>query len=514
MTVIYTAELTVYDDALGGLKTLYLCTGNGFVTRPTDSPANIIFEPLIIQPALMRLDAFQQGTTAGRSTIGVGDLVLNNASGALDGLVDYGLDGRQAILRVGDDEAAYPSGHSVVLNALMEFVKVGPTTAIIRLRDRQFLLEKEFNPSRYAGTNSLPNGLEGLPTDIKGAPKPRVYGEVKNVTPVLVNTSRLIYQVNDGAVNDIPQAYDRGLAFTRGIDYSSQVDMESSAPAAGTYRVWKAGGCFRLGATPAGIVTCNCVQGSTAAERTAASIILGILQGPGGVSLGDIDAASFTALDALNSAVCGVYVKEEANIPEVLDSVAGSVGAFWGVGKDGKFRVRRISTPAGSPVIDFDKNNILKIERGETQDDAKGVPPYLVLMFYGKNYTVQTTDVNGAVTAARRGELAQEWQQASSLDLAIKTKHLLSPAICFYTQLLSEADARAEGDRRLTMYGTRRDLVNVEVALDPSLSSVLDLGIVTRLTYARYGYNAGKLFTVIGYALDSRRNRATVTLWG
>jgi hypothetical protein len=46
-----------------------------------------------------------------------------------------------------------------------------------------------------------------------------------------------------------------GVALTRGADYPDQATMESTAPSAGQYRVWSAGGCFRLGSAPAGKIT-------------------------------------------------------------------------------------------------------------------------------------------------------------------------------------------------------------------------------------------------------------------
>src|SRR5574340_223539 len=122
----------------------------------------------------------------------------------------------------------------------------------IRIKNRQLELNTPIQTTKYAGTNSLPDGLEGV-SDIQGKSKPLLFGQCKNITPVLVNTSRLIYQVNDGAIITTNAAvYDNGVALTKGADYASQADMETNAPAAGAFRLWLAGGYFRLGSTPAG----------------------------------------------------------------------------------------------------------------------------------------------------------------------------------------------------------------------------------------------------------------------
>jgi hypothetical protein len=64
--------------------------------------------------------------------------------------------------------------------------------------------------TKYAGSNVLPAGREGV-EDLKGKPKPVCLGSVFNIAPPCVNTSKLIYQVNDGAVASISAIRDRGV---------------------------------------------------------------------------------------------------------------------------------------------------------------------------------------------------------------------------------------------------------------------------------------------------------------
>jgi hypothetical protein len=48
---LYTAELSVYDETLPGLRTLYFASELGFVSKPTDAPSNTEFAARIKQPA-------------------------------------------------------------------------------------------------------------------------------------------------------------------------------------------------------------------------------------------------------------------------------------------------------------------------------------------------------------------------------------------------------------------------------------------------------------------------------
>ncbi len=95
----------------------------------------------------------------------------------------------------------------------------------IKLRDKMFDLQKPLQPTKYAGSNALPSGLEGV-SDIKGKPKPVCYGQVYNVPAVCVNTSKLIFQVAavlaGSACNSVDAVYDRGIALDAGLPVTSE----------------------------------------------------------------------------------------------------------------------------------------------------------------------------------------------------------------------------------------------------------------------------------------------------
>lgn len=510
---IYLVEIIAATDAIGTTTTLRFSSGDGFTTEPSETPPNTFYEPRLKQPAMMRRDIYSSGTTTGQSSIGYGEIVLVNNDGGLDSLIDYGFDGRSVTIRYGLDDAAYPAGFSTIFVGTMEQPEFRWSEVSIKIRDRQDeLASKQIQTTKYAGNNSLPNGLEGVEGDLKGQPKPICYGSVFNISPPMVNTSRLIYQVNDGAVSSVDKVYDRGVSLTKGADYPDQSTMESTAPSAGNFRVWPAGGYFRLGSSAVGLITADVIQGSAASDRTVAQIVKTIAVNRGGVVSGDIDAGDVTALDAANSSVVGVYVDNETDIASVLDELTNSIGAWWGFDNLGKMRMQRLETPSGTPVTTLTETEILDIDRSGSSDADRSIPAHSVKVKYKKVYVTQDTDLAGSVTDARRNEIKEEFREVVATDGAVKAKHLLSPELEFNTLLTVAANASTEATRLLDIYKVRRDVVTARVRV--CVCYDIDLGDVVEVDIKRFGYTGGKLFRVIGIETDYRRGELSLTLWG
>lgn len=509
---IYVAEVTVAIDALGNTNTLYFSTA-GFVTSPSDTPPNQFFEPRISQPALLRRDIFSSGTTTGRSSVGYGEMVLVNNDGGLDFMLNYGFDGRELIIRYGEDGAAYPGGFSVVFRGTMQQCEMSWNNVTIKLRDKQEeFSSKKLQTTTFAGNNALPLGLEGV-DDLRGRPKPVCYGKVYNISPPCVNTSKLIYQVNDSAVNSVDKVYDRGVELTKGADYADQTDMETNAPLAGNFRVWPTGGYFRLGSSPSGQITADVVQGASSANRTVAQILKSIAIDRGGLTVGDIDANDVIDLDTMNSAEVGVYVDSDTDVSSVMDDISNSVGAWWGFDNLGKMRLQILESPGAIAALSLTTTEIIRLERVATSDEGRGIPAYKCKVNYKKNYTVQDSDLAGSVTDVRRNEINKDWKVVESVDADVKLKHPLAPELVFDTLLVDATDAQNEADRRLTIYRDRQDVYIANAHIDSDVAGYVDLANVVSLRVNRFGLDNGVNFRIIGYELDLKRNRASLSLW-
>lgn len=518
MAEIVTADIEVYDAALPGTRTLRYAT-QGYVTKGTDTPAHTYYEGRIQQPANVSRSMFAPGTTAGRSQIGFGNMVLTNMDGGLDALLDYSFAGRAITIKLGEvlpNSAGVPTW-TTVLRGTMEQAELSWQQAVIRVRDRQQDLAQPLQQTRYAGTNALPAGLEGVAGDIKGRPKPLVFGQVFNAPITLVNSTRLIFQAHEGSVlQSVDAVYDAGAALTAGAAYASQADMETNAPAAGQYRVWNAaGGCYiRLGSNSAGIVTADLTQGATAADRTVAKVWRAILLKAGIVS-GDISSADVTALDAACAYQVGVFLGSDRDMTalEACDIVCNSIGAWFGTDAQGVFRVGQLVLPTGASTGTITATDVVSIDRIASRDPGVGVPAWKVKVGFQRIWFVQE-DAPASVPADRKGYLAQEYRRVEASDAAVKTANATSPELEFPTVLVSATDAAAEASRRLTIYKTRRDMLQVGVRVDSALASVLDLGKIVTLQLARYGLGAGKKFLVLGLRTDMQGRRFDLTLWG
>lgn len=518
MAQIIIADVDAYDPSLPGVRTLRFAT-QSYVTKPTDTPANTFYDGRIQQPANIKRECFANGRTLGRTQIGFGEMVLVNTDGALDALLGYSFAGRSITIKVGS-VAANGGGvptWTTLISGTMEQVQLSWNKVTIKVRDKQQDIAKPLQQVKYGGTNVLPAGLDGVDGDIKGRPKPLIFGQVFNISPPCVNTTRLIYQLHDGsALQSVDAVYDRGVALTAGAAYSSQVDMETNAPAANQYRVWNsAAGCYiRLGTNSSGTITVDATQGAAASNRTAGQLFNAVLT-KAGVAGGSISSADITALDAAANYALGVYVGHDRDMStlEVLDLICQSVGAWFGCDAFGVFRVGRIEVPVGTSLATLTQTEITKIERRGSSDPGAGVPSWKIKLGYQRIYN-QQVDLPTTVTAVRKSFVASEYRRVEASDAAVLTANLTSPEMEVNTQIVSAADAATEVARLLTIYKTRRDVYEVAVRVDPALVGVLDLGKIITMQLPRYDMAAGKKFLIIGLRTNMSGYLYNLTLWG
>jgi hypothetical protein len=507
--MIYLAELTAYNLTSLAVETLRFCTGTGYIDNATGN----YYEPRIEQPALMRREIFADGQIGGAASASYGELTLVNLDGGLDYLTGYAVDGRTLTIKAGEPGEAYAS-FTTILKALMQQAAMEWERVSIRLRDRQAEFNKPIQTLAYAGDNALPAGLEGS-ADLKDAPKPLFYGRVNNITPTLVNSSRLIYQCTTGTLAEVVNVFDNGAYLGRGDDYTDQTDMETNAPSAGYFRVWKSGGLFRLGSSPAGLITATCWEYNTIEDSTGAQVAYRLATGPGGVDPGDTVADDYTTLDGQNAGSVGVWITDGMTIAEALDRVSASLGAWWGFDQLGRFRIARLDAPSGDPVATLTSVEIESIYGESATINGEPVPVWKVTLEHDINYTVQTGgNVAGVISADRRAWLEKPARQAIAEDATVKTAHPLAQEIVYPTLLAGVGYAGPEATRRLNLLKVPRKIYNAVVNVDATMLAAIDLGLVVEVQLARFGLDAGELFRVIGIETDYQKNQLNLRLWG
>lgn len=488
-------EVQAYHLAHGRVDTLRFSTG-GFITRPNDTPANAWFEPVIKQAPSLERVLFDDSATYGATKVTTGNVLLVNEGGALDDLLtDYAFDGRRFTVKLGEPDTPYAQW-LVVMTGTLSDVAAQDTGIELVIQDRLADLTLVDWPT-YAGNNVAPDGLEGTADDLRDQPKPRAYGGVFNVSPKAVNTSKLIYQASDAACT-IPAAYDNGVALTRGADYASTDEMQATAPAAGQFRCFA--GYLRLGSAPTGTVTCD-AQGPVA---RAADLLVAIAR-DAGVPDADIMQADVDALNVLSAAPVGVWVDSTETPQSLMDAIAASVGAWYGFDRLSRLRMGRLDAPAGAPVAVYGQDVQETVE-----PRSGGIPAWSVSVRYARNYTVES-NVAGAAGVERAAWLAQEYRTAAATDPSIRVPWPHAQAPSFDTGLMQAADADAEAQRRLALYGVRRMTLDVDIPVTEF--DTVDLGDVVALATPRYGL-ASRLFRVIGINSGFASGQAALVLWG
>lgn len=508
---IYLVEIGAHDGAT--LTTLRYASGLGTMTLPSETPANAWYAPRLMQPISFKRTMFSNARVTGGATIGIGDIVLNNADYGLASLRDYGIDGRDVVVRLGTQGAAYPGGFTTVLAGTAQQAEVGASKVTIKLRDKLQLLALPLQATLYAGTNALPLGAEGTADDIKGQRKPLLFGRRYQIAPVLVNTAKLIYQFHDGVAQSVDGVYDQGVALTPGTTRANLAAMEATAPAAGAYDTCLSLGLIRLGASPAGRITMDAKGDATGGYvETAAEIVQRILTQRCGISSGDIDSAAVTALAAVTYKV-GIYVTGEATRQQAVDTVLSAVGGWLAPSRTGIWQMGRLVAPSGAPAYSFTDDDILNLDTQATSDAEAGLPIWRVKL-RGLPYSeIARADLAGAVSEADKARLQQPWREVTASDSSVQTKYLLAPEMVRDTSIQDATDLATEAARLLALHKVRRDFVEARVALTAT-NAAIDLGAVVRLTTERLGYSSGRDFIVVGIDANASRKRLTLDLWG
>ncbi len=518
--MIIVAEITVAIDA-AGTEQKFLFSSVGWTTTPTDTPANTHVQPRLMQPANFRRELFSGNWTFGAVRAAFGECLLANADGGLDSMIRYGFDGRRFVLRAGEKDAAYPDDFTTLLVCTMSvpwFELTETSGAVhIKLTDDIVKLDKPISPGFFAGTG----GAEGT-GEATGIRKPVIFGSVGHCAPKIINSSLSIYAAGfppSGNVATPYYAVDGGnMAYVPDADYADYNALAAASINANYFAVCSSLGLIRLNGVPIYGLTCalkvtDAVTGTDTSHTLAGTIIADIATAAG---ITDISTDDITTLNAVRTGSYGVLVTGEESATTALAKIANSVSAWFGFDRLGQFRVGVFDSPAGDPVWTFTPHNIKSLQRLDNQSDA-GVPVWSVVARCGHNDAPQSNLAPSYPEWAKSWVTGEWTRQVVSVDPAIKIKHQNSNELIIdvYTsnRQPSATDA-GEADRRMALYGVEREMITLTSPLDMRALVSVDIGAVVTLKYPRFGWNNGKLFTVVAVALNFDLLRAEYTLWG
>lgn len=532
--LIVLTEIQGYDKVAGELKTVRFCDGRAYRTRPTETPANALYRPFLLDAGWSRTDIFSRPGQYAVMT--PGEIVVDDSSGELGAeLINYAFDGRSVIQRIGRRGAAYPSGFVTILNGTLS----GPPSfdwgkITFRPADLMAAQNRVLQTQRYAGNNALPNGLEGV-DDLKGRVKPIVLALASNMSPVLVNTSKLIYHVSIGtgsAAVSVSAVRDKGVPLTAGTAYASMADLldDTKAPAASGYKVYStaADGCYiRLGSKPIGAITCDAAYG-TSADRTHAQVWQRLLL-LSGVASGSISSADVSTLDTALSAEIEFALFDETTFSEALANVATSAGAGTYGDSLGVYRLVQWAAPSGSAVAELNELRTETMDITDPVGTGDAAPAYRVVLEWGRNWTVQSdADLGGDKTSASdtvrapggrsmlvaRAWLGSEYRTVQAEDVGVKDAHLNAIELKLTSLIADQTAAQTFADAQLLLYKTARHMMPLTQWLSSQQLDTIRVGAVVTVKQARWGYDAGRLMRVAGILADLETGKTQLNCWG
>ncbi len=430
----------------------------------------------------------------GQFTTGTGTLVISNADANYDFLpLSYAVDGRPITIKVGRRDAAYDEAFTLArLTASGWNIDTGVIS--IDLQDFSYKLEVPMQPNVYGGTGDADGGL-----DLAGKRKPLTFGSCLNITPVLLVSSLLIYQVHDGSVAAIDAVYDRGVPLTAGTDYATYALLAAASVAAGHYATCKASGLFRLGSNASGAVTAD-VRGENSdgyVEATADIVRWALVNRTVLIDPDDLDTGSFDTVNATQPAPVGYFIgsDDSLTVAAFIQALMGGIGGWGGHRLDGTFEVRIFQAPTGNPVASFNRGDMLGDDiKREALPDAYRPPRWRWRVPYARCWTVQT-DLAGGVSADRKAFVAEQYRLAEASSLTIQTDHPFAqdrdPVESWFRDA---ADALAEANRLINLFKTTRAIYRMTV---PRRALRRDMGDEIEVTHPRFDLSQGRSMIIV-----------------
>jgi hypothetical protein len=483
-----------------------------FITQPGDTPASTPFLGTVQK--VIRFDrSIINGGRIGQVTAGWGEMDLINAEGDYDDLISkYSVDGRRITVKVGIKDSPY-ANYQTLFDGTAADWQVEEALLRVQVRDNSYQMEMPAQPALYGGSG----GMDGT-EDLKGKRKPLALGECLNVTPVTLVPTLLIYQVNSGPMEAVTAVYDRAVALTFARDFATAEALFAATTGgagsgadieAGEYGTCLAAGLIRLGGSPVGTVTCDVRGDKTGGVyvNTTASIVRRLLAigskvpDPTGLSV-----PTFDEVERVQPAVIGYWLDGSADT-RVIDAVAdlmGSVGGWAGMRRNGRLEVAIFTPPSGQPAASYDRVDIVDIDRQKLPDQLSP-PPYRFRVAWGRNWT-QQTDVAGqaGVTDDRVAKLKESYSLATSdatTGQRVQRNHPLAqdpdPIQAYFRD---QADAQAEADRLLNLFGLVQSLYRMTVKIHPFAH---EIGECIFVTFPRWDLKAGRLLRIVSLTDDT-----------
>ena len=507
------AETPISADVLATISngpSAYNLATRTWISAGTDNPPYTMFKGRVISPLAVDRSIPITPDAARRVLLQLGDMTLMNADGELDDMVrTRAIDGRRVEVRMVSRKGRLADSTVLFKGTAAGWTLADPQTLRLALRDGAWELITPIQENLYGGTGVL-DGTE----DLTGKPKPKAYGEVYNIRPVLVHPLLGIRQFNDGPAQEVMAVYDAGEALTFAGSVADIV--AAAAPAPGTYITQVTGGYIRTTTQPLGEITAD-VKGDAPGGvyiNTVAEIAYRLIRINGRFPDGRIAASMFETLLTKQPAPVGFYTgTDPVTIADALDLLLGSIGGWWGPNRAGSIEVDRFDLPTDRIAARLDERKILSLETGEPPESVSPAV-WRVVVGYRRNWTVlDPSAIAGIVKDTEPNHfsfLTQELREATYEDVTVRTRHLMAKEMRISTLFVNEADAKVEAERLGVIWGVNRFIPRIDLKTH---GMMIGLGRTIEITFPRYGFERGVRVVVVGNGIDAENNASFIEVF-
>lgn len=468
---------------ISGVETTLYLSNRNYATGSTDTPANTTYLPYI-QTSL----AFNQSLSLdGTPSLSYGDIAIDNTNGIRDTWLNYIWANRSISIYIGDTTFTRDNFTKIYSGYVSDISSSDRNTLNISIRD---LLQRLNTPV----TSILVGGTD----QNKEILRPLCFGEVHNITPVLIDTANLIYMVHNGPIESIIEVRDNGVPLILGTGYT--VNLVS--------------GTFTLLKSAFGVITCS-VQGEKTTTDSLGNLVVGtysntvvkliqvIVSKYGNLVLSpsDMDITTINTFDTANQAPVGIYLNNNTNVINACQQLASSVAAQFTSNRSGLITILKIDTPSSTGQTRFISDTDIIL--GSLAVDQKVAVQGSIKLGYCQNYTVQGSLLTG-IPDVHKNMFGLEYLTATVKDTTVLTTYNLSaePSIK-YTNLVSNSGATTyvtnEANRLLNLWKIPRFIYKMECT---AKFLTISLGEMVSLTHYRFGLSTSKYGQVISIATN------------
>ena len=308
-------------------KTDYF-SNNGYTTTPTDEPPNIHYLEVIIDDPFIVM-GFDEPLT-------VGNLKLKNSDGFLDSYMLNRIVQGQVITLFDGYTTIARAEFNQVFTGKVKGVHFDDDVVTILLTDNKEKLNRDIQPNVYPDTtssvNSSGNLIENKYNDTNaGKPKPLLFGECFNITPIQIDNE--VYQFNDGS-----SAIKTIVMRDKGAQYISSIVANTDE------------GTFTITNHPDGDFTgdFSYATNDSGKNKQLTSVIKNIITHVD--EYAEFDDISFSEFELAGNPDVGIYLTDKQNAIALLDELLSNVRATWFYNEIGKIELAQLSPPRENTI--------------------------------------------------------------------------------------------------------------------------------------------------------------------